>query len=481
MSAPRRGLGPLGRRLLLAFVVVAAFSVLVLTVAATIGVGRGFQISQDADRNAVAAAAVTAAGEAFAGASGWDGADLGRTIGVAEAAGARLFVVDAAGSPVAGGSGRGAPGGGEAGQGNGQGQGAGPVGGKGVVEAPIVVDGAKVGAVRLVFSAADGNRARNVAWGWIAVAALVALLVALVASWVVTRLLTRPIIALTAAAHAFAAGDREARAAVAEPAAPGELGELARAFDSMAETVARSERDRRNLTADVAHELRTPLAALQAGLEELRDGLVEPTPQGLAGLHDQSLRLGRVVSDLVELSAVESSGVAVRLAEVDLVAVAGEELAVRESQLRAAGLVVGSRWAGPVRVRADADRLHQAVGNVLANSARYCHPGDEVTVVVEAADGQSVLEVVDTGPGIPPDELPHVFDRLWRGRDARSVAGSGIGLAVAREIVLAHGGTIEAASTAGAGTTITIRLPASPVPSPARPHGRSTTRSPGSR
>ncbi|NMM33542.1 MAG: HAMP domain-containing protein, partial [Phycicoccus sp.] len=127
------------------------------------------------------------------------------------------------------------------------------------------------------------------AWWWITVAAVVALLIALLASWVVTRLITRPIKAMTSATPAFAAGDRQARVGVH---GPGELGELARAFDSMADTVARSERDRRNLTADVAHELRTPLAALQAGLEELRDGLVEPTPQGLAGLHDQSLRLG---------------------------------------------------------------------------------------------------------------------------------------------------------------------------------------------
>jgi two-component system sensor histidine kinase BaeS len=244
---------------------------------------------------------------------------------------------------------------------------------------------------------------------------------------------------------------------------PGELGELALAFDSMADTVARSERDRRNLTADVAHELRTPLAALQAGLEELRDGLVEPTPEGLAGLHDQSLRLGRVVSDLAELSAVEASDVPARRAEVDLTQVARDELAVRESHLRASGLAVGSRLddCPPVLVRGDSDRLHQAVGNLLANAARYCRAGDEVTLVVRSEADQAVLDVIDSGPGIPADELPHIFDRLWRGSAARQVAGSGIGLAVAREIVVAHGGTIEAVSPEGAGTTVTIRLPSS--------------------
>lgn len=451
MSQLQGGLGPLGRRLLFAFVLVAASSVLVLTVAALIGVGQGFQVAAQANHDKAAASAAAAAADAYRKASGWDGADLSRTSAIAEAAGAKLFVLDASGGPV----GAASSGGGRIGPG--QGRGAGPVGGQGVVNAPVV-DRVSVGTVRLVFETGAGNQARDVAWWWIAVAAVVALLVALLASWVVTRLITGPIAAMTSATRAFAAGDRQARAGVR---GPGELGELARAFDVMADTVARSERDRRNLTADVAHELRTPLAALQAGLEELRDGLVEPTPQGLAGLHDQSLRLGRVVSDLAELSAVEASDLPVRRAEVDLTQVARDELAVRESQLRAAGLAVGSRLDGPVLVRADSDRLHQAVGNLLANAARYCRPGDEVTVVVGSEDDQAVLDVVDSGPGIPADELPHVFDRLWRGRAAQQVAGSGIGLAVAREIVVAHAGTIAAVSIEGAGTTVTIRLPLS--------------------
>jgi len=457
VSAAPLGLGALGRRLLLAFVLVAVSSVLVLTVAALIGVGRGFEVAAQADHEQAAASAAAAAGEAYQQASGWDGADLSRTSAVAEAAGARLFVLDESGSSVGGGAGGGP-------LGLGQGKGPGPVGGQGVVNAPVLVNGASVGTVRLVFESAAGTAARDVAWSWIAVAAVVALLVAILASLVVTRLITRPIKAMTAATSKFAAGDRQARAGVH---GPGELGELARAFDSMADTVARSERDRRNLTADVAHELRTPLAALQAGLEELRDGLVEPSPQGLAGLHDQSLRLGRVVSDLAELAAVEASGVSVQRTEVDLAQVARDELAARDSQLRAAGLVVGSRLDGPVLVLADSDRLHQAVGNLLANAARYCRPGDEVAVVVRTEGGHAVLDVVDTGPGIAADELPFIFDRLWRGRDAQQVAGSGIGLAVAREIVVAHGGAIEANSPQGFGTTVTIRLPLSTGLSPA--------------
>jgi len=297
----------------------------------------------------------------------------------------------------------------------------------------------------------------DVAWSWIAMAAVVALVVALGASWLVTRLLVRPIRAMTNAARSFTAGDRESRAT---GPGPGELGELAVAFNGMADAVVRSDRDRRNLTADVAHELRTPLAALQAGLEELRDGLVQPTPEGLAGLHDQSLRLGRVVADLAELSAVETAGLSMHLAVVDLAQIIRDESGLREPQLRAAELTVTVEPSGPVFVRADADRLHQAIGNLLANAARYCRPGDGVTLTVSVEHGQAVLRVVDTGPGIPPDELPHIFDRLWRGRAAEQVSGSGIGLALVREIVSSHGGTIEATSAPGEGTTITIRLPA---------------------
>ena len=242
-------------------------------------------------------------------------------------------------------------------------------------------------------------------------------------------------------------------------AAPGELGELASTFDRMAEELARAEQVRRQLAADVAHELRTPLAALQAGLEELRDGLATPDPARLAGLHDQALRLGRVVGDLAELSAAESAALSLRMSDVDLAEVARAVLAARDAQLRAAGLQVNAELHQGVLVRGDADRLHQALGNLVANAARYCRPGDQVTARVRAADGQGVVEIADTGPGIPPDDLPHVFDRLWRGHASAATSGSGIGLAVVRELVTAHGGTVTATSPPDGGATFTIHLP----------------------
>ncbi len=446
--------GPLGRRLLAAFVLVALSSVAVLTVAALVGTDRGLAGAQRTERQQAASRVAAAAGDAYARAHGWPSADLSAASAIADGAGARLVIRDAGGTTVWA----------ERGTGPGMGSMHTDTAG-GVVEAPVVVAGQPVGTVRLGFSAA-ATGGRTVAWSWVIGAAVVALAAALAVSGYVSRRLARPLVALAGAARRFAAGDRSTRAHID---APGELGEVARAFDRMADEVVGAETVRRRLAADVAHELRTPLAALQAGLEELRDGLREPDTQRLAALHDQTLRLGRVVQDLADLSAAESAALSLRPVDTDLAEVARAALAAQRPQLDAAGLHLDADLASPVPVRADPDRIHQAVANLLANAVRYCRPGDRVIVCAHAENGSAVLEVADTGPGIPADELLHVFDRLWRGHRARSVTGSGIGLAVVRELVAAHGGTVTATSPPGGGTAVTIRLPRAVPGQPDRP------------
>ncbi|WTV98074.1 histidine kinase dimerization/phospho-acceptor domain-containing protein [Streptomyces sp. NBC_00310] len=198
-------------------------------------------------------------------------------------------------------------------------------------------------------------------------------------------------------ARALAAGDRSARGRID---APGELGDLARAFDAMADDVGHGEQARHRLAADVAHELRTPLTSLQAGLEELRDGYADPSAERLTSLHDQALRLGRIVDDLGELAEAESARLSLPLAEVDLTALAVAAVAERAAELRTAWLAVRT-VPGPAAllVRADADRLHQTLGNLLSNAARHCRPGDTVTVTTSAMPFEAL--VADTGPGIP--------------------------------------------------------------------------------
>ncbi|QAV70386.1 HAMP domain-containing histidine kinase [Salinibacterium sp. UTAS2018] len=438
-------LGALGTRILLAFVAVALSTVVVLAGAALTGVDRGVQAGEQADRQEVADSVAAAAAEDYQRAGNWDDANLSRAVRIGEAASARLVILDASGTTV---TSSGIP--------NDNSPGGGGVLGSSASVAEITVDGSSVGSVRVALSASTSSPVVDIAWKWIVIAAFVALAIAFAASWIVTRFLVGPLHMVTAAARSFAAGDRASRVA---GQAPGELGELAVAFNAMADDVARSERDRRQLTADVAHELRTPLAALQAGLEELRDGLIAPDAERLAALHDQSLRLGRIVADLAELSAAETAGALPHENRVDLAQIAQEELALHAAQLRAAGLRVVAELPAPVFVQGDADRLHQAIGNVIANAVRYCRDQDSLTIAVAAQENEAVLTISDTGPGIPADDLPYVFDRLWRGATARDIVGSGIGLAVVREIVTQHGGSAEVESAVGEGTRIIIRLP----------------------
>ena len=441
--------GPLGLRLLAAFLLVALSSVAVLTVAALVATDRGLASAARQERQRVAVRVAGAAAEAYVRSGGWTGADLGAASALAAAADARLAVRGTGGGTVWPGPGMGT------GMGAGMGgmhtgDGAGPI-----VEQPVTAAGQRVGTVRLVFpaSASDG---RTVAWSWVAGAAGAALLTALLVSAYVSGRLARPLVVLAAAARRFAAGDRTARARLR---APGELGQVAHAFDTMADEVVRADTLRRRLAADIAHELRTPLAGLQAGLEELRDGLQPADASRLAALHDQSLRLGRVVQDLADLSAAESAALSLHPADVDLAAVAAAALASQRPRLEAAGLVVSADLDRPAPVRGDPDRLHQALVNLLVNAARYCRPGDRLRVGVRIERQEAVVSVADTGPGMAPEEVPHAFDRLWRGHATAGTAGSGIGLAVVRELITAHGGTVGLESPAGQGVTVTVRLP----------------------
>lgn len=442
---------PLGRRLLAAFVVVALSSVAVLTVAALVATNQGLASAQRIERQRAADRTAAAAADAYTRAHGWIQADLREAAAIADAAGARLVVQDTAAAMVWPGHGMGPVAGGRQATGT-------------AVEAPVVASGQRVGTVRLAFPTAI-TPGRTVAWSWVIGAAVAAVVAALLVSGFVVRRLTRPLAIMTDAAHRFAAGERSARATVE---APGELGEMARAFDAMADEVVHAERVRRSLAADVAHELRTPLAALQAGLEELRDGLRRADPERLGMLHDQTLRLGRVVEDLANLAAAESAALSLHPTDADLAQTARNALAAQQPQLDAAGLHVHADLDTPVPVRADSDRLHQAIANLLSNAARYCNSDDHVSLHAYPEGMHAVLDVADTGPGVPADELPHIFDRLWRGQHARAIAGSGIGLAVVRELVAAHGGSVTAASPPSGGTVVTIRLPLATAARPVR-------------
>jgi two-component system sensor histidine kinase BaeS len=327
--------------------------------------------------------------------------------------------------------------------------------------APIVVRGQQVGEAVVRFTGSGLTASDRVLQSdllrAIAGTAGLAALLALAAGLVVARRITRPVARLIAVTRAMAGGDRAARAGPMR--APAELRELATAFDQMAGTLERQDQIRRDLVADVAHELRTPIAILQAGHEALLDGVTEPTPAELASLRDEVLRLARMVGDLQDLAAADAAALHLDLQPCDLAALAAAAADSLSRRFEAASITV-RRQLAPAPVSADPRWLHQVITNLLSNALKFTPPGGQVTISTGQAGPEAVLAVADTGPGIPAEELPHVFDRFFRGQDAARTSGSGIGLAVAAEMAHAHGGQVTAASQRGHGTQMTLSLPA---------------------
>jgi two-component system sensor histidine kinase BaeS len=277
---------------------------------------------------------------------------------------------------------------------------------------------------------------------------------------VLSRRVLRPIGALTAASARLGAGDLSLRV----PAeGRDELGQLARSFNRMADSLQRGEERQRRLVADVAHELRTPLANLRGYLEALKDGVVPPSPELFASLHEEALLQQRIVDDLQDLALAEAGALAYNRTRVDLAELLETCRTAHQATADAEGVALVVESAGPVVVQADPDRLRQVVGNLVTNALRATPPGGSVTLgAAGPVDGLATVVVRDTGAGIAADDLPNVFDRFWRADAARgrTTGGSGLGLAIARQIVTDHGGDIRMDSEVGAGTEVTIVLPA---------------------
>jgi two-component system, OmpR family, sensor histidine kinase BaeS len=438
--APRRS--ALGLRLALAFVAVALAAVALLA-----GLAAAFAAADVANlasrqRAVLASAIAVAAGAVWNRNDSWTGADLTPVLDLAARAGADVAVQDQAGRPTAVSAGF-------------RGHASSPQ-----ASVPIVVHGQPVGDAVVRFTRTGlgaGDEALQTAlWRAIAGAAGLAALLALLTGLAVARRITRPVERLIDVTRAMGQGDRAAR--VGPISAPGEIGELATAFDLMANTLDRQEQLRRDLVADVAHELRTPIAVLQAGHEALLDGVAEPAPEQLASLRDEVLRLARMVGDLQTLAAAEAAALQLTLSPQDLAEITASAADSLAGRFEPAGITVERRLT-PVAVLADPGRLHQVITNLLTNALKFTPAGGRVTVQTGPAGSLATVQVTDTGPGIPADELPRIFDRFWRGRDAAHVSGSGIGLAVAAELTRAHGGQLEARSEPGHGAQFTLTLP----------------------
>ena len=272
------------------------------------------------------------------------------------------------------------------------------------------------------------------------------------------RGMTSPLRDMAAAASAMARGDYDRRV---QATSGDEVGELARAFNAMAADLADVERMRRDLVANVSHELRTPIGALQALLENLADGVSEPDPATLRTALAQTERLGRLVEQLLDLSRLESGGLA-----LDPISFGVRELleqATRECELgdRPVRLKVCVQ-PGDLQATGDPERMHQVVANLLDNAVRHSPDDGRVWLSAHNGGGSVVLEVADEGPGIPEEEAQRVFERFYRSDAARSTrdGGTGLGLAIARWIVDAHGGSIRAEQRDPQGCRMVLELPA---------------------
>ncbi len=325
--------------------------------------------------------------------------------------------------------------------------------------APTVVDGQTVGTLLV---AAEGDvqeslesqflRQVNQSLLW---AGLVAGIMALVLGLLLARQLTAPLRALTQAAHQLGEGT----VPQVEIRSRDEVGELGQAFNEMAQSVAQQERLRRNLVADIAHELRTPLTVIRGDLEALLDGVFEASPGALASLQEETLLLSRLVDDLQALAQAEAGQLQLAREPTDVADLLRGVVAAFDLQAESQGQSLALDLPSDLPlVDADPQRVRQVVANLVSNALR--HAPESGRVIVSAVEGPAKVQVsvADDGPGIAPEDLPHVFDRFWRGGKLR-VKGSGLGLAIGRELIRAHGGDIWAKSELGTGSIFYFTLP----------------------
>lgn len=273
-----------------------------------------------------------------------------------------------------------------------------------------------------------------------------------------------PLANVMAAADALAEGDLGVRVPVE---GSGEFRRLAESFNRMAEELERADQQRRNLTADVAHELRTPIHILQGNLEGVLDGVYEPTADQIEVMLDETRLLSRLVDDLQILSLAEAGQLRLKLEEVNISELLTDVSTSFCGQAEAAGvrLVLDiPEDKESMTISADAERLDQVVSNLVANALRYTPDNGRITLSASTTPSGVQILVGDNGEGIAPEDLPYIFERFYRGdrsRSRSSGAGSGLGLPIARQLVRAHGGDIQVESEIGRGTTFTINLPSS--------------------
>jgi len=287
---------------------------------------------------------------------------------------------------------------------------------------------------------------------------LFALALASTLGYLLARSLSRPVSRLRDTVQELTRGHFAARAKVESR---DEIGELARHVNRLAETLEKNETMRRRWTADIAHELRTPLAVLQGEIDAVKDGVRPLTAATVDSLHEEVIHLAELVEDLQTLALADAGALNIRLQTLDLASLVRQVLDLFTERIATAGLQLEANLPERLEILGDAQRLRQLLHNLLENSCRYTESGGKLRVTLGTDKNVATLEIEDTEPGVAAKQLQHLFDRFYRVERSRGRAhgGSGLGLAICRNIVEAHGGEIKAAGSSLGGLSIRVTLP----------------------
>jgi signal transduction histidine kinase len=301
-----------------------------------------------------------------------------------------------------------------------------------------------------------GSIGRFFLWG-----GLLAVGIAILLTFFLSRRILSPVKALTSATRQYGKGDFSKRVAYK---GKGELGELARSFNSMAENLEHTQRLWRNMVADVAHELRTPLSNLKGYLEAISDGVVKPDEATISSLNEEASSLSRLVEDLQELSLADAGELKITAQSEDINKLIKETVTALQPKAADKGLTLTADLPAvlpPLNI--DALRIKQVLNNLLDNAVAHTGKDGIITVTAREQNNRVSISVSDTGEGIPPEDLPMIFERFYRvdKSRARKTGGSGLGLTITKRLVEAHSGTIEVKSQPGKGSTFTFTLPVS--------------------
>ncbi len=451
MGKPIFGIGRLGLRLAVAFLGVALASIIVLSYITEISTGDDVNALADRQERALSRSVATASGALYEQPpAGWGRANLMPVLDLIAREGAGAKVTDVHGKVVQATAGFGA------------------ISAHDSLRMPVIVKGKVVGFVDTKFNDDRGlgrvvrqfeaERLRA-SLGAAGIVALMAVLVSLL----ISRQITAPLERVLAVIRARGVGDRSVR--IEDVRGTGVVHELSVALNESSDAIDQRDRLQRNLVANIAHELRTPVAILQASHEAMLDGVTPPTTENLWSLRDEVLRLARMIEDLQRLAAAEAAAVQIKLVPQNLAVIADDAAASLSDSFGAAGIRL-VRELDEVRILCDPERMREVIVNLLTNALKFT-PADGSVVLRTGKDEQRLarLQVSDTGVGIPPEELPRVTERFFRGeRSAKMATGSGIGLTIVAELVRAQHGQLRIISEPGQGTQATITMPVTTKP-----------------